>query len=414
MLVWRLVYHIQRFVVSRKKNVTEEKLKEITRHNLQSLENMIEYNRENDIHLFRISSDLIPFGSSPVNKLPWQDLFKKDFERIGKKIKESNMRVSFHPGQYTVLNSPSEEIATRAVEDLNYHNKILDCLDVDQKNKIILHIGGAYGDKEAASQRFIERFYQLDASVKERLIVENDDKLYTAEDVLKIAKEARIPMVYDNLHNKVNPSSNAEGDAYWISKASKTWKKEDGKQKIHYSQQAMGKRAGAHTQTIYLETFLDFYTNLSDQTIDIMLEVKDKNLSAVKCINSLRDKEDTKYLEEEWARYKYLILEHSPEVYTQIRELLKDKTNYPVRKFYHLIEEALKEEIEMGHALNAAQHVWGHLKKQATEKETNTFENNIKKYKKGTAKRQTIKNYLFKLAVRYQENYLLQSLYLYL
>lgn len=397
-----------------KKNVDDEKLKEVIQHNLQSLEKMIEYNGVNGIHLFRISSDLIPFGSSPVNTLPWQNLFKKEFERIGKKIKENNIRVSFHPGQYTVLNSPSEEIAARAVEDLNYHNKVLDCLGADRKNKIILHIGGVYGDKAAASQRFIERFHQLDTAVKERLIIENDDKLYTAEDVLKIAEEAGIPMVYDNLHNEVNPSLNAEGDAYWISKVSKTWKKEDGKQKIHYSQQAMDKRSGAHTQTIYLETFLDFYTSLNDQTIDIMLEVKDKNLSAVKCINALRDKKNSKYLEKEWARYKYLVLEHSPERYTQIRELLKDKTHYPVKPFYRLIEEALEEEVEIGHAVNAAQHVFGHLKKQATEKETKTFEKNLQKYKEGTAKRQTIKNHLVKLAECYQENYLLQSLYFYL
>nr|WP_051258531.1 hypothetical protein [Atopococcus tabaci] len=93
---------------------------------MHSFEKMVDYNIEEGIGLYRISSDLIPFGSSPVNGLRWWELFREDFERIGQKINQSGMRVSFHPGQYTVLNSPSEDVVERAIEDLRYHNLMLE------------------------------------------------------------------------------------------------------------------------------------------------------------------------------------------------------------------------------------------------------------------------------------------------
>ena len=103
---------------------------------------------------------------------------------------------------------------------------------------------------------------------------------------LGLAYQLQIPAVYDNLHHAINPPPSGGNDQYWIAEAKKTWKAADGKQKIHYSQQAPGKRPGAHTDTIQLVTFLQFYNNWMTTTIDIMLEVKDKNLSAIKCQNA--------------------------------------------------------------------------------------------------------------------------------
>lgn len=135
------------------KNANEEKLLELISHNLNSLENIIEYNIKNNIKLFRISSDLIPFGSSPINTLSWWEIFSSQFSEIGKKIKTSGMRVSMHPGQYTVLNSPNIEVVDRAIDDLNYHTKVLDSIGVGSEHKIVLHIGGVYNDKKAGNKQ---------------------------------------------------------------------------------------------------------------------------------------------------------------------------------------------------------------------------------------------------------------------
>ena len=100
------------------KNANEEKLAELIRYNLTSLKNIIDYNDANDVRLFRISSDIIPFGSSPANTLQWRSVFKEDLSILGNSIREAGIRVSMHPGQYTVLNSPDRQVAERAVDDL--------------------------------------------------------------------------------------------------------------------------------------------------------------------------------------------------------------------------------------------------------------------------------------------------------
>ena len=129
------------------KNATKMRLFELIESNLNALDRILDYNIANKIQLFRISSDLIPFGSSPINTLNWWQLFDSKFEALGNKIRVHKLRVSMHPGQYTVLNSPNKEVVERAVLDLEYHNKVLDCLRTGPEHKIILHIGGAYNNK---------------------------------------------------------------------------------------------------------------------------------------------------------------------------------------------------------------------------------------------------------------------------
>lgn len=391
------------------KNANEENLLSIIEHNLDSLENIIDYNIKNNIRLFRISSDIIPFGSSPANHLKWWDIFCEKLSSIGEKINKLGMRVSMHPGQYTVLNSPNEDVVSRAIKDLEYHNRFLDSLNINKENKIILHIGGVYGDKKSAIDRFMENYRILDIKIKQRLVIENDDKCFNIEDVLYISRRLNIPVIYDNLHNEVLPSDKLKGDKYWIKEVNKTWTKGNGTQKIHYSQQDKNKRSGAHSTTIKINKFMDFIHDL-DTDIDIMLEVKDKNLSAVKCINGTENNSITK-LELEWSKYKYNILESSPQNYNSIRQLLKDKSHYPVLEFYNLIEDSLETEETIGNAINACQHVWGYFKEQASSTEKRRFEKLIVDYGKDEAKLQTIKNFLNKLAINYNVEYLLDSYY---
>ncbi|SDQ47247.1 UV DNA damage repair endonuclease UvsE [Carnobacterium viridans] len=400
------------FKTCRKANATEEKLKELIDFNLTSLERLIDYNIKSNIKLFRISSDIIPFGSSPVNTLAWWELFKPQFEKIGSKIKSSGMRVSMHPGQYTVLNSPDKDVVSRAVEDLNYHTRFLDSLGVGSAHKIILHIGGVYQEKEKAMERFVENYQTLlSDAVKKRLVIENDDRSYTVSEVLTISQVTGAPVIYDNLHNAINTSDVTKDDAYWIELTRKTWKSEDGRQKIHYSQQSPMNRIGAHTQTIAIEPFLNFYYQVSREDLDIMLEVKDKNLSAVKCITATTEQPHINLLEKEWSLYKYSVLERSPKLYDDIRQLLKDKSSFPVLDFYQLLDQAIATEVTTGTAVNAASHVYGYFKKEATEKEKAAFLKQLEKVEQSKGSIKALKKILWNLAVLYNQPYLLQSYY---
>ncbi|HCA30318.1 MAG TPA: UV DNA damage repair endonuclease UvsE [Ruminococcaceae bacterium] len=392
------------------KNANDERLLSLIGHNLDALQKMIDYNARNGIKLFRISSDLIPFGSSLAAELPWQDIYAEKLSDISNQILRTGMRVSMHPGQYTVLNSPEKSVVERAVQDLIYHAKVLDSLGLGPEHKLVLHLGGAYGDKKQAKSRFISKYKELEPAVQKRLVLENDGVVFNIMDVLDTAAVITAPVVYDNLHNAVNPADIGRTDLDWISLCSATWGKGDGLQKIHYSQQHREKKPGAHSESIQIDTFLEFYRQLSGIDVDIMLEVKDKNISALKCSNCA-SAGGIGRLEAEWARYKYCVLERSPEIYTAVRKLLGDKGAYPAIEMYRMIEEALKLPVVAGKAVNAAQHVWGYFKDKASDSENKRFQNLLQKFLSGEGGVQAVKNNLWLLAKKYQEDYLLNGYY---
>lgn len=269
------------------KNATEEKLRCIILKNMEALNHIIDYNIENNIRLFRVSSDIIPFGSHPVNQLPWWKDYKEKLDELGAKIKRSGIRISMHPGQYTVLNSPDAGVVQKAIRDLEYHDRLLAALRADESCKLVLHIGGSYGDKVKAANAFIMNYGQLPESIRNRLVIENDDRNYNIEDILQISSETGAPAIFDNLHHKLNPPDTAFTDAEWIIHCGSTWKERDGLQKIHYSQQKEGGKPGCHSDTILIDEFMAYYVKLPYHNLDIMLEVKDKNISAVKCMKAI-------------------------------------------------------------------------------------------------------------------------------
>lgn len=393
------------------KNASSEKLTELSKYNINALKNTIDYNIENNIKLFRISSDLIPFGSSEINNIKWWEIFSNELEMIGQKVKKSNMRVSVHPGQYTVLNSNNEEVVQRSIDDLIYHTRILDSLGLNSEHKMVLHIGGAYGDKESSIKRFMENYKILGDNVKNRLVIENDDKIYNIQEVLEIGIKLNIPVIFDNLHNEINLSNENMDETYWIYQSNLTWKKVDGNQKIHYSQQAENKKIGSHSDFIKINEFMRFYEKLNRKDIDIMLEVKDKNLSCVKCINCTDLNLNINVLEKEWSKYKYTILEHSHSDYLKIRELLKNKDDFSALSFYYYLEDGITSQGDIGSFVNAALHVWGYFKDKATDIEKKNFFKYLEKYKEQESGINLVKNYLKKLSEKYEQHYLLNSYY---
>lgn len=393
------------------KNASKEKITELTKYNLDKLSNIIDYNINNNIVLFRISSDLVPFGSSEINTVKWWEIFADELMLIGNKIKSSKMRVSVHPGQYTVLNSTNENVVKRAVSDLIYHTRILDGMGLNSQHKMVLHIGGAYDNKNLAIERFIENYKKLDDRIKNRLVIENDDKIYNISEVLHIGIKLNIPVIFDNLHNEIKPSEEKKSEKYWIEQCKNTWKKNDGNQKIHYSQQAKNKKIGSHSDYISINEFMAFYEMLERDDIDIMLEVKDKNLSCVKCINCTDSKININLIEKEWSKYKYSILEKSQSTYLNIRNLLKNKEEFSAVAFYNILENGLQAEGDIGSITNGALHVWGYFKDKATEKEKENFFKYLENFKQQKSNIHAVKRYLNKLTIKYNEDYLLNSYY---
>lgn len=253
-----LSHTIPSFRTCTRRFATQETLISIIHHNLMVLDQILEYNHLHDIHLFRVSSDLIPFGSSPVNTVDWRAMFQSKFQMLGEKARKFEIRLTMHPGQYTILNTPVEDVLQRSIADLRYHCDILNLMEMDAACKLILHIGGIYGDKTTALQRFQQSFYQLDDDIRQRLIIENDDRYYSLEDVLYLSNQLNIPVIFDNLHHELLPSLFQMSLMDTLDIVKKTWKQQDGRMKIHYSQQDPEKRKGAHAQHLNGALFMEF------------------------------------------------------------------------------------------------------------------------------------------------------------
>jgi UV DNA damage endonuclease len=259
---------------------SEKRMHDVVKNNLRCLQKILQYNLKHDFLFFRISSDIVPFASHPICEFNWIKVFREEFESIGNFVKNNNMRISMHPGQYVLLNAKDEKIRFRSIAELTYHCIVLDSLGLDESAKIQIHVGGAYGDKVQALRRFVNVYESLEPKVRRRLVIENDDRLFSLKDCLDIHALTGIPIVFDTFHHRL--LNNGESLPEAIHKTSCTWdKKHDGILMVDYSDQEGGERLGVHSYEINIESFRHFLQCIKEFDFDLMLEIKDKEKSAL-------------------------------------------------------------------------------------------------------------------------------------
>lgn len=265
-----------------------EKLKTVVASNLNGLQQILKYNIENDIHFYRITSALIPLVTHPdVPYYGHREMFKKDFEYIGKLIRESNMRVDTHPDEFNVVNSINDNVVQNTIRNLLVQCEWFEDFNYNE-GKMIVHVGGATGGKEAGLKRFKDNFNILPQKVKSRLIVENDDKTYTARETLDLCKELNIPMVVDIHHHNCN--NNGEDIIHSLSDIFATWKNEKLPPKIHFSSPKDGEFDRKHSDYINANDFINFLEKSKNvnNDFDVMLECKEKDIALFKLINEIK------------------------------------------------------------------------------------------------------------------------------
>jgi UV DNA damage endonuclease len=255
-------------------------------NNLNCLKKILNFNVENNLLFFRISSDIVPFASHPICKFNWQSYFKDKFKEIGEMINDSDIRISMHPDQFIVINSNRKDVVKRSISELIYHCEILDLMGLNSTSKIQLHIGGAYGNKNTAIQRFIEIYKKLNSKIKKRLVIENDDKIYSLSDCLFVSSKTNIPVLFDVFHHSI--LNNNEKNLESIEEVNKTWLKKDGIPMFDYSNQEPNSHKGKHAETINLTEFKDFVNSTKPYNFDVMLEIKDKEKSAMSAIEIVK------------------------------------------------------------------------------------------------------------------------------
>lgn len=276
------------------------KLRRITAENLDNTLRIIRYNNEEQIHVYRLTSKLIPFSTYPL-EFEWDyiDIFKPEFKKIGELIKLSAIRISAHPDHFTVINSPTEKVFSDSVNDLEYHDHIFNAMGLNEQSKLITHLGGFYGDRDQSIARFKKNFSRLPQGIRSRIVLENDDKIYTAEEILKICEELKIPMVLDLHHHSCNPGGDLED---LIPKIWDTWT--DISPKIHVSSPKEQKSFRHHADYVdasSVKSFLNLAKKVN-RDFDIMVEAKMKDSAMFKLVKDLSEYDDITQVDQSTLR----------------------------------------------------------------------------------------------------------------
>lgn len=269
----------------------QNKIDTIIRKNLYNLEELIKYNIKNKIHFFRITAKLIPLMDIVDIDL---NIYKEKFLYIGKLINKNNIRVSTHVDEYCVLNSINETVVLNSIKILNNLKIVMDMFNCDYN--IIMHIGSKTNGIKDSIKRFINNFNLLTDDLKNKIILENDDKSYNVYQTLKLCEDLNIPMCLDIHHHYCNKCT--RDIEYYLDRIYKTYK--TCKPKMHFSSPKNKKEYRSHNEYINSNDFIKFINILKkyNKDTDIMLEAKGKDLALIKLVHELKYKENYNFLDE--------------------------------------------------------------------------------------------------------------------
>ena len=254
---------------------------ELALQNVRDLYKILEWNLENDIYFYRLSSDMIPWASEyEMEELPDYNLILAAAMKAGNFAREHGMRLTSHPGPFNKLASPKERVFQLTYKDLKVHGDLFDMIGLPRTPyaKLNIHVGAAYGDKPMALDNFCRNFERLPENVRSRLTVENDDKtsLYSTLELYEgVYKRIGIPIVFDYHHHMLHPGGQTEQEALEL--ALSTWG--DVKPVVHYAE---SRSVEQNNPKIKPQAHSDMIRNPFDDygnEFDVMIEAKHKELA---------------------------------------------------------------------------------------------------------------------------------------
>jgi UV DNA damage endonuclease len=263
--------------------------KELAIQNLKDLQTILEWNLENGIYFMRISSNIFPFASHPEHGGYSLDFANDLLKSVGVFVRDNNIRITMHPGQFNVLSSPRDTVVQNTFLDLNHHCDILDRMGLDQNSVMIIHGGGKYDSKTNSLERLEKNILKLPERTRNRLVLENCEMSYSIEDLLPISEKLQIPIVIDTHHDDINHST-FRAD-YYFERVFKVWHNRSIKPKMHVSNSIEGcgpTRTERRKHSDYVRYFHESLLYI-DFDIDIMLECKMKEKALFKLLEMKTD-----------------------------------------------------------------------------------------------------------------------------
>ncbi len=259
------------------------------------LREILDYLDEIDVRMYRISSDFAPYCTHPDLPQFHNQISecRGGLEELGRIARERGIRLSLHPSQYVLLSALDPAINDKGIWDVNSQAELLDAMEQGPEAVVIIHLGGAYGDKDAAMRRFAENFPRLSEAGRRRLVIENDETLYTVQDCLRVHEATGVRIVFDHQHHLLNPGTLSLGDAARAALA--TWPA-GVMPKIHFSSPRLDSRTvvrgkkevlappllSQHADYVHPWEFSAFLHEVGPVPFDVMLEAKMKDEALLK------------------------------------------------------------------------------------------------------------------------------------
>ncbi|CAM3954672.1 UV DNA damage repair endonuclease UvsE [Mesobacillus zeae] len=264
------------------------KLERISVTNLNNCLRLLKHNELNEIEFFRFSSKLIPLANHEA--LPGWNYIKplaEPLKEIADYLKAHPMRVDFHPDHFVLLNTTKTDVLKMSVKTLAMHRRLLIGMGVDTEHRCVLHVGGAYADKEKALEMFIENWALIPLPIQRMIMLENDDKSFTMNDTLYLCEKLGIPHVFDYHHHLANPGLE-NWEEHWKRTAA-TWENSPLPVKMHISSPRSEKDFRAHADYIDTRMFMDFLNAIKGSVPEIhcMIEAKQKDASLFRLAEEL-------------------------------------------------------------------------------------------------------------------------------
>ena len=279
------------------------------RVSLERLRGVLEYCDAQDIRMYRMATALAPYASHPeLHGFRGQPReCAAELAEVGRLSRELDIRLSSHPGQYTVLNSQDERTRRLAVEELEVQAEVMDAMELGPEAVVVLHVGGAAGGVDAALERFEQGFELLSPAARARLAIENDDRSFGLGDVLRLSERITRPVVWDALHHRCH-DPDAIPDREALALALATWPS-GVVPKVHYASpktavEERRKRVGRRVERSLVLPELRAHADLIDpisfeyfigetapgMDFDVMLEAKAKDLALLRLREQLADR----------------------------------------------------------------------------------------------------------------------------
>ena len=262
--------------------------------NIKDIIKMVRWNDRYNIKFMRLSSEMFPFASHEEYGYKLAPFASEVLAKAGKVIAELGHRVTTHPGQFTQLGSPRKSVIENSIRDLDYHDEMLSLLklpeQLDKDAVMILHMGGMFEGKKETLDRFRKNYAKLSQSVKNRLVLENDDVIWSVHDLLPVCEELNIPFVLDFHHHNIifDSSQIREGTKDIMElfpRIKATWDRKGIRQKMHYSEPTpaaiTGRQRRKHSPRVAT-------LPPCPPDMDLMIEAKDKEQAVFELMRTFK------------------------------------------------------------------------------------------------------------------------------